>query len=156
MSVVLVRPAPEEVAERARTIHATWLDDAEMFTVLAGCEKYTSDWDDFYGGPLVSNYSVERDAAPLLKDAVKVMALKTAAAVPSSASKLAESHSREADTIQNCHAINWQQSAGLNGASRFGRSKTTNLSRGNRFDGQIPHTGRSSPGTKGPSVMMRP
>ncbi len=30
------------------------------------------------GGPLISTYSVTRDAAPLLKDAVKVMALKTA------------------------------------------------------------------------------
>jgi len=59
-------------------VRAAWLDDDEMNTVLAGCEKYTSDWDDFYGGPLVSNYSVERDAAPLLKNAVKVMALKTA------------------------------------------------------------------------------
>ncbi|QCX75476.1 hypothetical protein C9F11_08935 [Streptomyces sp. YIM 121038] len=78
MSVTLVRPTPEEVAERARVIRAAWLADEEMTTVLKGCEKYTSDWDDFYGGPLVSRYSVERDAAPLLQDAVKVMALKAA------------------------------------------------------------------------------
>lgn len=78
MSTTLVRPAPEAVAERARTIRAAWLADEEMTTVLKGCGQYSSDWDDFYGGPLISTYSVARDAAPLLQDAVRVMALKTA------------------------------------------------------------------------------
>ncbi|BCM66786.1 hypothetical protein ACIP3A_12045 [Streptomyces tricolor] len=78
MTTALVRPAPEEVAERARVIRAAWLADEEMHTVLRGCAQYSSDWDDFYGGPLISTYSVERDARPLLDDAVRVMALKTA------------------------------------------------------------------------------
>lgn len=78
MSSTLVRPAPEAVAERAQDIRAAWLADEEMTTVLKGCAQYGSDWDDFYGGPLISTYSVERDAAALLQDAVRVMALKTA------------------------------------------------------------------------------
>jgi hypothetical protein len=45
-------PAPADVAERARQIHAAWQADAEMKTVLDGCAKYNADWDDFYGGPL--------------------------------------------------------------------------------------------------------
>lgn len=78
MSVTLVRPAPEDVAERARTIRAAWLADDEMNTVLKGCAQYGAEWDDFYGGPLIIEYSVARDAKHLLGDALKVMALKTA------------------------------------------------------------------------------
>ncbi|MGW7356233.1 hypothetical protein ACWGI0_06050 [Streptomyces sp. NPDC054802] len=71
-------PAPADVAERAREIHAAWQADAEMKTVLDGCAKYSSDWDDFYGGALISTYSVARDAGHLLVDALGVMALKSA------------------------------------------------------------------------------
>ncbi|MFE0763662.1 hypothetical protein [Streptomyces smyrnaeus] len=78
MSSTLTRPAPETVAERAQEIRKSWLADPEMTTVLQGCAQYSSDWDDFYGGPLISTYSVADDARPLLEDAVKVMALKTA------------------------------------------------------------------------------
>lgn len=78
MTLTLTRPTPESVAERARTIHGDWLADPEMAAVLDGCAKYSSDWDDFYGGPLISNYSVAQDAGNLLADAVKVMAIKSA------------------------------------------------------------------------------
>jgi hypothetical protein len=71
-------PTPADVAERAREIHAAWQADAEMKTVLDGCARYSSDWDDFYGGPLISTYSVARDAGHLLVDALRVMALKSA------------------------------------------------------------------------------
>ncbi|MFH9742689.1 hypothetical protein ACH4MA_34000 [Streptomyces roseolus] len=69
---------PTAVAERARIIHAAWQADPEMPTVLEGCALYTGEWDDFYGGPLVSEYSVTRDAQPLLQGALRVMALKSA------------------------------------------------------------------------------
>ncbi|CUW33440.1 MULTISPECIES: hypothetical protein [Streptomyces] len=78
MTTTAALPAPADVAERARAIHAAWQADAEMQTVLDGCAKYSSDWDDFYGGPLISTYSVARDAGHLLVDALRVMALKTA------------------------------------------------------------------------------
>lgn len=78
MTTTTALPAPADVAERAREIHAAWQADAEIGVVLDGCAKYSSDWDDFYGGPLISTYSVARDASHLLDDALKVMALKTA------------------------------------------------------------------------------
>jgi hypothetical protein len=71
-------PEPETVATRARHILDDWQADAEMTTVLEGCAKYSSDWDDFYGGPLISTYSVAHDAGHLLVDALRVMALKSA------------------------------------------------------------------------------
>ncbi|MFJ6452250.1 hypothetical protein ACIQNV_37240 [Streptomyces hydrogenans] len=78
MTTETALPAPTAIAARAREIHIAWQADAEMRVVLDGCAKYTSDWDDFYGGPLISTYSVTRDAGPLLDDALRVMALKTA------------------------------------------------------------------------------
>lgn len=78
MTATTALPTPADVAERAREIHAAWQADAELKTVLDGCAKYTSDWDDFYGGPLISTYSVTRDAGHLLVDALRVMALKAA------------------------------------------------------------------------------
>ncbi|MBX7471196.1 hypothetical protein K1Y80_34625 [Streptomyces sp. MAG02] len=71
-------PAPADVAERARAIHADWQADAEMTVVLDGCARYNAEWDDFYGGPLISTYSVEQDSAHMLVDALRVMALKAA------------------------------------------------------------------------------
>lgn len=78
MSLTLTRPAPELAAERAREIHAAWLADPEMPAVLDGCTKYNSDWTDCYGALLVEGYAVARDGAALIKDAVRVMALKSA------------------------------------------------------------------------------
>lgn len=78
MSTTAALPEPAAVAARARDILADWQADDEMGVVLAGCEKYSSDWDDFYGGPLISTYSVARDAGHLLGDALKVMASKSA------------------------------------------------------------------------------
>jgi hypothetical protein len=52
--------------------------DPEMPVVMEGCARYNSEWDDFYGGPLISTYSVERDTEPLLADALRVLALKSA------------------------------------------------------------------------------
>lgn len=78
MTTATALPEPEAVAARARHILDDWRADTETSTVLDGCAKYNSDWDDFYGGPLISTYSVERDAQHLIADALKVMALKSA------------------------------------------------------------------------------
>jgi hypothetical protein len=78
VSATLTRPAPEETAQRARAILDDWLADPEMGAVLDGCTKYNSDWDDFYGGPLIPEYSVQRDAAHLIHGTIRVMALKSA------------------------------------------------------------------------------
>jgi hypothetical protein len=78
VAITLTRPAPETIAERAREIHAAWMADPEMPAVLDGCKKYSSDWTDDYGQVLIPEYNVERDAPPLIDDALRVMALKTA------------------------------------------------------------------------------
>lgn len=78
MAITLTRPAPETIAGRAREIHAVWMADPEMPAVLDGCKKYSSDWTDDYGQVLIPEYNVERDAAPLIDDALRVMALKSA------------------------------------------------------------------------------
>lgn len=52
--------------------------DPEMPLVLTGSVKYSSDWDDFYGHVLIDNYNTERDAEPLVTEALRVMALKSA------------------------------------------------------------------------------
>lgn len=78
MNAIATRPEPSVVAQRALEILDAWMGDPEMGTVLDGCKKYSSDWSDDYGQFLIPNYSVERDAVPLIDDAVRVMALKSA------------------------------------------------------------------------------
>ncbi len=78
VAITLTRPAPENVSKRAREIHTAWMADPEMPAVLDGCKKYSSDWTDDYGQVLIPEYSVERDAPPLIDDALRVMALKSA------------------------------------------------------------------------------
>ncbi|GGR47472.1 hypothetical protein GCM10010497_58540 [Streptomyces cinereoruber] len=76
MTITAIEPAA--VVDRAREIHTAWQADPEMPSVLEGCALYTREWDDFYGGPLVSEYSVTRGAQPLLEGALRVMAPKSA------------------------------------------------------------------------------
>jgi Ni/Co efflux regulator RcnB len=78
VAITLTRPAPETVAARARAVHDAWMADPEMPAVLDGCTKYSSDWTDDYGQVLIPNYTVQQDAPPLITDALRVMALKTA------------------------------------------------------------------------------
>lgn len=78
MSATITRPAPEETARRAKVILDSWMADPETRVVLDGCKKYSSEWDDFYGGPLVSAYSSKGDAPNLIDGAIRVMAVKTA------------------------------------------------------------------------------
>ncbi|MGA5598485.1 hypothetical protein ACPCSE_30045 [Streptomyces cellulosae] len=78
MTATLTRPAPEAVATLARTIRADWLADPEMESILDGCRRYSSDWSDDYGQFLIPGYTVEKDAPPLIDDALKAMAVKTA------------------------------------------------------------------------------
>lgn len=78
VTVALTRPAPEEAAALAREILTAWMADPEIGVVLQGSVKYSSDWDDFYGHVLIDNYSTRADAEPLVNEALKVMALKSA------------------------------------------------------------------------------
>jgi hypothetical protein len=78
MSSALMRPTPVETAKLAREIRDVWMADSEMVAVLDGCARYSSDWTEEYGGTLIHQYNAHADSKPLLSDAVKVMALKSA------------------------------------------------------------------------------
>ncbi|UQA94556.1 hypothetical protein [Streptomyces halobius] len=69
---------PETVAERAREILEAWQADEEFGRLWEGCAKYSSDWDDFYGYPIVENYDAVGDAPVLFKETTRAMALKSA------------------------------------------------------------------------------
>ncbi|QDY79818.1 hypothetical protein [Streptomyces qinzhouensis] len=78
MNATLVRPAPEKVAERAREIHRTMQADPEFGRLWQTCAKYSSDWDDFYGYPIIVDYDAIGDAPGLFKETTRAMALKSA------------------------------------------------------------------------------
>ncbi|WP_369380434.1 hypothetical protein [Streptomyces sp. cg36] len=105
MNATLTRPAPEQAAERARAILAAWQNDPEMATVMEGCAGYSNEWDDFYGGPLVIDYSVTRDAKPLLDNALKVMALKSAVYEMTDGDELAAEIPVPVPVDVTCHAL---------------------------------------------------
>ncbi|MFF3277154.1 hypothetical protein ACFYWU_40490 [Streptomyces chrestomyceticus] len=69
---------PEAVATRARGILATWQADAEWSRLWNSCAQYSSDWDDFYGYPIIPDYDAVADAPGLFTETTRVMALKAA------------------------------------------------------------------------------
>ncbi|MGW6455587.1 hypothetical protein ACWF94_06600 [Streptomyces sp. NPDC055078] len=77
-ATTLARPAPEEVAVRAREIRDAIETDPEFGRLWATCAKYSSDWDDFYGYPIVVDYDAIGDAPELFKETIRAMALKSA------------------------------------------------------------------------------
>ncbi|WP_037803033.1 hypothetical protein [Streptomyces sp. NRRL F-5135] len=78
MTATISRPAPEKVAERAREIHAAIENDPEFERLWDTCAKYSSDWDDFYGYPIVVDYDAIGDAPALFKETIRTMAIKSA------------------------------------------------------------------------------
>lgn len=71
-------PALDEVAERARAIHDVLAGDPEIARLETAVSKYSSDWDDFYGYPIIVDYDAVADAPGLFKEALRAMALKSA------------------------------------------------------------------------------
>ncbi|MFJ4687400.1 hypothetical protein [Streptomyces sp. NPDC088789] len=78
MTATLVRPAPEVVAERAREIHTALTGDPEIGRLETAVSQYTSDWDDFYGYPVIIEYDAVADAPGLFTEAIRAMAIKSA------------------------------------------------------------------------------
>lgn len=78
MSATLVRPAPERVAERAREIVRIIETDPEFARLRTACAKYDEDWQSFTGYALVDGFDVETDTVPLLPEALRAMAIKSA------------------------------------------------------------------------------
>ncbi|MGV9884476.1 hypothetical protein [Streptomyces sp. NPDC003006] len=69
---------PETVAARARQILTTWKADEEWARLWDSCAKYSSDWDDFYGYPIILDYDAVADAPALFTETTRLMALKAA------------------------------------------------------------------------------
>lgn len=78
MSATLVRPAPEQVAERARDIVRIIEADPEFARLRTACAKYDEDWQSFTGYALVDGFDVETDTVPLFPEALRAMAIKSA------------------------------------------------------------------------------
>lgn len=121
MTITLTRPAPELVAARAREIHAVWMADPEMSDVLDGCKKYSSDWTDDYGQILIPSYDVTRDAPPLIDDALRVMALKSAVYELSDGDELAAELPVSVPVDTAVHALTAQFTALCRVQQRTGR-----------------------------------
>ncbi|NWF30159.1 hypothetical protein HW130_28535 [Streptomyces sp. PKU-EA00015] len=69
---------PAAVATRARQILETWQADEEWARLWDSCAKYSSDWDDFYGYPIILDYDAVADAPALFTETTRVLALKSA------------------------------------------------------------------------------
>ncbi|MGW1839834.1 hypothetical protein [Streptomyces sp. NPDC002067] len=78
MNEIFNRPAPERVAERAREIHTALMGDPEIGRLEKAVSQYSSDWDDFYGYPIITDYDAVADAPGLFIEAVRAMAIKSA------------------------------------------------------------------------------
>lgn len=78
VTATLSRPAPEMVAQRAQEIHSAITGDPEFERLWNTCAKYSSDWDDFYGYPIIPEYDAVGDAPELFKETIRAMAIKSA------------------------------------------------------------------------------
>ena len=54
------------------------MGDAEIERLEKAVSQYSSDWTDFYGYPIITDYDAVADAPGLFKEAVRAMALKSA------------------------------------------------------------------------------
>ncbi|MER6103666.1 hypothetical protein ABT115_15410 [Streptomyces sp. NPDC001832] len=52
--------------------------DPEFGRLWEGCAKYSSDWDDFYGYPIILDHDPVADAPALFSETTRAMALKSA------------------------------------------------------------------------------
>ncbi|MEW1719851.1 hypothetical protein [Streptomyces sp. NPDC093109] len=78
MSDTISRPAPEQVAERAREIVSAIQADPEYDAFTAAALKYDEAWTCFTGFPVISNWDLDTDKRPLLTEGLRALALKAA------------------------------------------------------------------------------
>jgi hypothetical protein len=71
-------PGPRSVAARAVEILAVIQADKEYPRLVASTKLYPDCWATFGGYPIVAEFNLDRDAEPLLAEALKVLALKAA------------------------------------------------------------------------------
>ncbi|WP_405644992.1 hypothetical protein [Streptomyces uncialis] len=78
MTATLARPTPEKVAVRAREIRDAIETDREFARLWETCAKYSADWTDFHGYPIIENYDALADAPAMFRETIRTMALKSA------------------------------------------------------------------------------
>ncbi|WP_060952376.1 hypothetical protein [Streptomyces hygroscopicus] len=71
-------PSPTHVAEGAIQVHHLITTDHEFDAFRAASLEYSDDWQCFTGFPVISNWSLEEDAAPLFEEGLRALALKAA------------------------------------------------------------------------------
>lgn len=69
---------PEQVGQRAAEILDAMRGHPAWERLAGSSMKYSSCWATFTGYPTISQWSLERDAGPLLAEALRVLALKAA------------------------------------------------------------------------------
>jgi hypothetical protein len=72
-------PDAARVGERAAQIMRAMQAHRSHDRLRSSSMRYSTCWATFTGYPLISNWSLERDAEPLLTEALRVLALKAAA-----------------------------------------------------------------------------
>lgn len=90
MSVQVALPSPEQVAEGAKQVIARLQGDIEFDRFMAASLNYSDEWQCFTGFPVVSQWKLEEDAAPLFEEALRALALKAAVHILTSDEKAAE------------------------------------------------------------------
>ncbi|RQW93611.1 hypothetical protein [Micromonospora inaquosa] len=71
-------PEPAEVGRRAAEILDQVMQHPSSERLRSSSMKYSSCWATFTGYPAISRWSLDRDAGPLLTEAMRVLALKAA------------------------------------------------------------------------------
>ncbi|MER7874812.1 hypothetical protein ABTY63_14815 [Streptomyces solisilvae] len=71
-------PNPAHVAEGAIQVHHLITTDHEYDAFRAASLEYSEDWQCFTGFPVISNWSLEEDAAPLFEEGLRALSLKAA------------------------------------------------------------------------------
>ncbi|MFD8865990.1 hypothetical protein ACFV1F_16715 [Streptomyces sp. NPDC059590] len=69
-------PSPAHVAEGAIQVLALLQADPEFDAFRAASLEYSDDWQCFTGFPVVSEWQLEKDAAPLFEEGLRALALK--------------------------------------------------------------------------------
>jgi len=75
---MLTMPEPKLVGERAAQILDAMHDHPGYDRLRGSSMKYSTCWATFTGYPVISQWSLERDADPLLTEALRILALKAA------------------------------------------------------------------------------
>ncbi len=71
-------PAPAEVGARAAQILAAIEQSEEFDRLEESSKKYSDCWGTFTGYPMISHWDQDADKGPLFREALRVLALKTA------------------------------------------------------------------------------